>query len=467
MPNFFERASAGITSLINDAAIRARAAKSTTSALTRVGGEFGERLSRALERAAALRRSKDVETDDLCDLQVGQNCYEDSPGFMRTQLWESLLDRSGESMMVGKASHASKEAADGGLSDGEDILDDMCAVLAADGYYETLQDAFGTTERTNAGKDVGSSSDAWNENIGASIERDLARTFPNHEHFLAATEKGANGRKALARILKAYAVHDPKVGYCQGMAFVAGLLLIYLPENRAFAAFVTLMENGDFRGMYGHGMEGLKSRLRQLSVVLRAKNPTLAAHLEKNDVAPVLYASGWFMSAFASDFSVRFSGRVMDCLLAQRTSSFIMRVCVALVNEASADLLKINDFEALVVYLKSEPRVWPRERLNSVMEQALAMSDLTDEEIARLDAEASTDEALPRVMSPIPRATRKSNSSTTPNEETADPSSVNDEVAESEKILDVLAMLDLEDWTSLDYGEHGASDDNAQTSSST
>ena len=121
MPNFFERASAGITSLINDAAIRARAAKSTTSALTRVGGEFGERLSRALERAAALRRSKDVETDELCDLQVGQNCYEDSPGFMRTQLWESLLDRSGESMMVGKPSQASKEATDGGLSDGDDI----------------------------------------------------------------------------------------------------------------------------------------------------------------------------------------------------------------------------------------------------------------------------------------------------------------------------------------------------------
>ena len=169
------------------------------------------------------------------------------------------------------------------------------------------------------------------------------------------------------------------------------------------------------------------------------------------------------MSAFASDFSVRFSGRVMDCLLAQRTSSFIMRVCVALVNEASADLLKLRDFEALVVYLKTEPRVWPRERLNTVMEQALAMSDLTDEEIARLDAEASTDEALPRVMSPIPRAARNLNSSTTPNEETADPSSVNDE----SEILDVLAMLDLEDWTSLEYGEHGTSDGSTQTASST
>jgi len=178
MPNFFERASAGINSLINDAAIRARAAKSTTSALTRVGGEFGERLSRALERAAALRRSKDVETDELCDLQVGQNCYEDSPGFMRTQLWESLLDRSGESSMISKATQASKETTDGGLSDGEDILDDMCAVLAADGYYETLQDAFGMTERTNASKDVGSSSDAWNENIGHRLNEIWLALFP-------------------------------------------------------------------------------------------------------------------------------------------------------------------------------------------------------------------------------------------------------------------------------------------------
>ena len=88
MPNFFERASAGLNSLMNDAAIRARAAKSTTSALGKVGGEFGERLGRALQHAATLsRKNRELETDELCDLQVGANCYADSPGFMRTQLW--------------------------------------------------------------------------------------------------------------------------------------------------------------------------------------------------------------------------------------------------------------------------------------------------------------------------------------------------------------------------------------------
>ena len=128
MPNFFERASAGLNSLINDATIRARAAKSTTSALGKVGGEFGERLGRALQHAATLsRKNRELETDELCDLQVGANCYADSPGFMRTQLWESLLERAEREGGHGLAS--SSDGAEG------DILEDKAAVLTADGGY--------------------------------------------------------------------------------------------------------------------------------------------------------------------------------------------------------------------------------------------------------------------------------------------------------------------------------------------
>lgn len=471
MPNFFERASAGLNSLINDATIRARAAKSTTSALGKVGGEFGERLGRALQHAATLsRKNRELETDELCDLQVGANCYADSPGFMRTQLWESLLDRAEREGGHGLAS--SNDGAEG------DILDDMAAVLTADGgYYEVLREAFeAKSERarvaeTSAGDGACvKASKGWDENVGAAIERDLSRTFPNHEFFAAATTKGADGRRALANILKAYAIHDTKVGYCQGMAFVAGVLLIYLSENRAFAAFVTLMESSDFRSMYLRSMEGLKTRLRQLAVVLRVKNATLAQHLEKHDVAPVLYASGWFMSAFASDFPVRFSGRVMDCLLAQRSPSLIMRICISFLNEAAVDLLKLDDFEAIVVYLKTEPRAWPRERLNAVMESALAMAELTDEAVRRMDAEALAKDDVPRVISPAPSKKKKKNKKKTTGEPststlidspeeppaTDDVEDVEDEEivdVEDEQILDVLALLDLDDWTTLDYSE--------------
>ena len=44
----------------------------------------------------------------------------------------------------------------------------------------------------------------------------------------------AHGRAALARVLRAAALEDPKVGYCQGMAFVAGVLLMFLPEELSF-----------------------------------------------------------------------------------------------------------------------------------------------------------------------------------------------------------------------------------------
>lgn len=53
-----------------------------------------------------------------------------------------------------------------------------------------------------------------------------------------ATQFGLDaGRQSLFKVLKAYSLTDLEVGYCQGMAFVAGLLLMYLPEEPAFRMF--------------------------------------------------------------------------------------------------------------------------------------------------------------------------------------------------------------------------------------
>ena len=132
-----------------------------------------------------------------------------------------------------------------------------------------------------------------------------------------------------------------------------------------------------------------------------------------------------------------------------------MRICVALLNEAAGDLLKLDDFELIVVYLKTEPRMWPRERLDAVMESALVMHDLTDEEVHRLDTDAAANDDVPRVISPSPvkRASTPSlidvGEPTQSTEETAEEATLSGR--EDDKILDVLAMLDLDDWTTLDY----------------
>ena len=54
---------------------------------------------------------------------------------------------------------------------------------------------------------------------------DLGRTFPNHSYFSGAF---GPGQLSLFNLLKAYSLLDPEVGYCQGLSFIAGVLLLHV-----------------------------------------------------------------------------------------------------------------------------------------------------------------------------------------------------------------------------------------------
>ncbi len=54
----------------------------------------------------------------------------------------------------------------------------------------------------------------------------------------------------------------------------------------------------------------------------------LARHMEEHCAIPVLYASSWLLTAFASDFPIFFSSRVMDIILADRYLEAMMKVCL-------------------------------------------------------------------------------------------------------------------------------------------
>ena len=64
------------------------------------------------------------------------------------------------------------------------------------------------------------------------------RTFPSHGYFSGALGPGQCG---LFNLLKAYSILDPEVGYCQGLPFCVGLLLMHAEEEAAFALLKSLM----------------------------------------------------------------------------------------------------------------------------------------------------------------------------------------------------------------------------------
>jgi len=55
------------------------------------------------------------------------------------------------------------------------------------------------------------------------------RTFPSHPYF--STQLGP-GQLSLFNLLKAYSLLDEEVGYCQGLSFIAGILLMHVSTQQ-------------------------------------------------------------------------------------------------------------------------------------------------------------------------------------------------------------------------------------------
>ncbi len=69
----------------------------------------------------------------------------------------------------------------------------------------------------------------------ALIGKDVGRSFPNVDMF---REKDGQGQRMLGNVLKAFSLYDEKIGYCQGLGFVVGPLLMHMGEAEAFCILV-------------------------------------------------------------------------------------------------------------------------------------------------------------------------------------------------------------------------------------
>ncbi|XP_059935840.1 TBC1 domain family member 4 isoform X2 [Mesoplodon densirostris] len=178
---------------------------------------------------------------------------------------------------------------------------------------------------------------------------DLGRTFPTHPYFSA--QLGA-GQLSLFNLLKAYSLLDKEVGYCQGISFVAGVLLLHMSEEQAFEMLKFLMYDLGFRKQYRPDMMSLQIQMYQLSRLLHDYHRDLYNHLEENEISPSLYAAPWFLTLFASQFPLGFVARVFDIIFLQGTE-VIFKVALSLLSNQEALIMECENFENIVEFLKS------------------------------------------------------------------------------------------------------------------
>lgn len=178
---------------------------------------------------------------------------------------------------------------------------------------------------------------------------DLGRTFPTHPYFSA--QLGA-GQLSLYNILKAYSLLDQEVGYCQGLSFVAGILLLHMGEEEAFHMLKFLMFDRGLRKQYRPDMIILQIQMYQLSRLLHDYHRDLYSHLEEHEIGPSLYAAPWFLTVFASQFPLGFVARVFDMIFLQGTE-VIFKVALSLLGSHKPLILQHENLETIVDFIKN------------------------------------------------------------------------------------------------------------------
>ncbi|PWY88304.1 hypothetical protein BO70DRAFT_286061 [Aspergillus heteromorphus CBS 117.55] len=181
------------------------------------------------------------------------------------------------------------------------------------------------------------------------IGKDIGRSFPNVEMF---RDPNGEGQQMLARVLKCFSLYDTKIGYCQGLGFVVGPLLMHMTDAEAFCVLVRLMDHYDLRTCYLPDLSGLHLRVYQFQNLLARLRPTLFAHLESLNVEPV-YVSQWFLSFFAVACPLPMLLRIYDVIFLEGACETLMRVALSLMTRNEKKIMACAEFEDVMQLLLS------------------------------------------------------------------------------------------------------------------
>ncbi|KAK2848556.1 hypothetical protein FQN49_005609 [Arthroderma sp. PD_2] len=181
------------------------------------------------------------------------------------------------------------------------------------------------------------------------IGKDIGRSFPNVEMF---RDPLGEGQQMLGRVLKCFSLYDSKIGYCQGLGFVVGPLLMHMSEAEAFCVLVRLMDHYDLRSCFLPTLSGLHLRIYQFQSLLAHHAPELYAHLDALKIEPV-YVSQWFLSFFAVTCPLPMLLRIYDVLLLEGACETLMRVALSLMQRNQHRILACTEFEDAMQLLLS------------------------------------------------------------------------------------------------------------------
>ncbi|KAI9140134.1 rab-GTPase-TBC domain-containing protein [Paraphysoderma sedebokerense] len=198
------------------------------------------------------------------------------------------------------------------------------------------------------------------------IERDLHRTFPDNVHFQQMETVPPFTTSfppppyaystpllhSLRRVLVAYSFYNPRLGYCQSLNYIVGLLLLFMPEEEAFWMLVSIIQNIMPDQMYSKNLRGTVTEMKVLTGVARTKCRDVLDKVKKGGMIELdALISPWFLTLFINILPIECVLRVWDCLYYEG-NKILYRIALAVLKLNEDKIMKIKDPMEVVVHIQ-------------------------------------------------------------------------------------------------------------------
>ncbi|KAH6646543.1 rab-GTPase-TBC domain-containing protein [Truncatella angustata] len=234
------------------------------------------------------------------------------------------------------------------------------------------------------------------------IERDLHRTFPDNVKFRAAntsptpntesqetrgsqsTAKGPPAQpgetlmiSSLRRVLHAFSIYNPRIGYCQSLNFLAGLLLLFSETEEQSFWLLNIITRVYLPGTHETSLEGANVDLGVLMTSVQETMPAVWAkiggELDGTDAVkpksrryrkgtiptrlpPVtLCMTAWFMSCFIGTLPIETTLRVWDVFFYEGSKT-LFRMALTIFKLGENEIKSVGDPMEIFQVVQTIPR---------------------------------------------------------------------------------------------------------------
>jgi hypothetical protein len=203
---------------------------------------------------------------------------------------------------------------------------------------------------------VGASSVAMPFDI--QIDKDIPRTFSQHPRFSSdELLETVSLRPALRRVLRAFCCRSPCVGYCQGLNFIAAMLLLALNNEQQALCILCALCQFMLPTYFGPALQGVAIDASVLSDLLSLKLPDLQQHFHKISLGKDMLLSAfaqWFMCIWAVSLPSESIFRVWDAILTSgKAHKTMLRVGLAVLMLLKPSLMQCNTSEEALLQLRN------------------------------------------------------------------------------------------------------------------